>query len=41
LDASKRTHKVGTVETIIASRYEYDHIGRKLATFKNINSQVL
>jgi len=39
LEASKRTHKVGTVETIIASRYEYDHMGRKLATFEKINNQ--
>ncbi|MDQ0966809.1 RHS repeat-associated protein [Flavobacterium sp. W4I14] len=39
LEASKRTHTVGTVETIIASRYEYDHMGRKLATFEKINNQ--
>ncbi|SES26626.1 hypothetical protein [Pedobacter rhizosphaerae] len=25
--------------TIIANRYEYDHVGRKIATFENINSQ--
>ena len=39
LDESKRTHKVGLVETIIADRYQYDHMGRKIATFENINKQ--
>ena len=39
LEKSKRTHTVGGVETTIASRYEYDHMGRKLATFEKINSQ--
>ncbi|NMN37178.1 DUF6443 domain-containing protein [Pedobacter sp. SG918] len=39
LEKSKRTHTVGGVETTIASRYEYDHMGRKLATFENINNQ--
>ncbi|MBB6238787.1 RHS repeat-associated protein [Pedobacter sp. AK013] len=39
LEKSKRTHKVGGVETIIANRYEYDHMGRKIAAFENINNQ--
>ncbi|KIA89495.1 hypothetical protein OC25_25355, partial [Pedobacter kyungheensis] len=39
LKASTRTHTVGGVVTTIANRYEYDHAGRKLATFENINNQ--
>jgi len=39
LEESKRTHKVGAVETTIANRYQYDHMGRKLATFEEINNQ--
>jgi RHS repeat-associated protein len=39
LDASTRTHIANGTTTIIASRYEYDHVGRKLATKKSINGQ--
>ncbi|KIA95220.1 hypothetical protein OC25_07870 [Pedobacter kyungheensis] len=39
LKASTRTHTVGGVVTTIANRYEYDHAGRKVATFENINNQ--
>ncbi|MBB6240340.1 RHS repeat-associated protein, partial [Pedobacter sp. AK013] len=39
LKASIRTHTVGGAVTTIANRYEYDHMGRKLATFENINNQ--
>ncbi|KIA92321.1 hypothetical protein OC25_16675 [Pedobacter kyungheensis] len=39
LKASTRTHTVAGVVTTIANRYEYDHAGRKLATFENINNQ--
>ncbi|MCX2496398.1 DUF6443 domain-containing protein, partial [Pedobacter sp. PF22-3] len=39
LKASTRTHTVGSKVTTIANRYEYDHVGRKIATFENINNQ--
>ncbi|MCX2496416.1 DUF6443 domain-containing protein, partial [Pedobacter sp. PF22-3] len=39
LKASTRTHTVGSTVTTIANRYEYDHVGRKIATFENINNQ--
>ncbi|MBB6236402.1 RHS repeat-associated protein [Pedobacter sp. AK013] len=39
LKASTRTHTVGGTVTTIANRYEYDHVGRKIATFENINNQ--
>ncbi|MDQ0636544.1 RHS repeat-associated protein [Pedobacter sp. W3I1] len=39
LTASTRTHTANGVETAIDNRYEYDHMGRKIATFENINSQ--
>ncbi|MEH3111711.1 DUF6443 domain-containing protein [Pedobacter terrae] len=39
LNASTRTHTVGSTVTTIANRYEYDHLGRKIATFENINNQ--
>ncbi|MDQ0639308.1 RHS repeat-associated protein [Pedobacter sp. W3I1] len=37
LTASIRTHVANGVTTVIANRYEYDHMGRKLATMKSIN----
>ncbi|MBB6240541.1 hypothetical protein HDC90_005224, partial [Pedobacter sp. AK013] len=39
LKASIRTHTVGGAVTTIANRYEYDHAGRKIATFENINDK--
>jgi RHS repeat-associated protein len=39
LTASTRTHTANGATTTIANRYEYDHMGRKIATFENINSQ--
>ncbi|MEH3112274.1 DUF6443 domain-containing protein [Pedobacter terrae] len=39
LKASKRTHTLGGTVTTIANRYEYDHVGRKIATFENINGK--
>ncbi|MBO9675256.1 MAG: RHS repeat-associated core domain-containing protein [Sphingobacteriaceae bacterium] len=39
LKASTRTHTVGGAVTTIANRYEYDHAGRKIATFENINDK--
>ena len=39
LKASTRTHTVGSTVTTIANRYEYDHAGRKIATFENINNK--
>ncbi|TKC05249.1 DUF6443 domain-containing protein [Pedobacter frigoris] len=39
LISSTRTHVVGGATTTIASRYEYDHMGRKKATFESINGQ--
>jgi hypothetical protein len=39
LKASTRTHTVGSTVTTIANRYEYDHVGRKIATIENINGQ--
>ena len=38
LKASIRKHTAGSKITTIASRYEYDHVGRKLATIEQINS---
>jgi RHS repeat-associated protein len=37
LIASNRTNVASGVSTTIATRNEYDHMGRKLATFKSIN----
>ncbi|PTT02576.1 sugar-binding protein [Pedobacter sp. HMWF019] len=37
LISSNRTHKVNSVTTIIANRFEYDHMGRKKATMVSIN----
>ena len=39
LAASIRTHTANGAVTTIANRYEYDHMGRKIAAFENINSQ--
>jgi RHS repeat-associated protein len=39
LTASTRTHTAGGATTTVANRYEYDHMGRKIAAFENINSQ--
>ena len=39
LKASTRTHTMGSTVTTIANRYEYDHAGRKIATFENINDK--
>jgi len=39
LTASTRTHTAGSSTTTIANRFEYDHMGRKIATFENINNQ--
>ncbi|CAH0313175.1 tRNA nuclease WapA [Pedobacter sp. Bi36] len=39
LTASTRTHTANGTATTIGNRYEYDHMGRKIATFENINSQ--
>lgn len=38
LTASNRIHHAGAAVTTIANRYEYDHMGRKLATFEAINN---
>lgn len=38
--SSTRVHNPATgAATTIANRYEYDHVGRKLATFQRINTQ--
>jgi len=37
LKASKRTHVGNGVTTTIATRYDLDHMGRKLATWESIN----
>jgi len=39
LTASTRTHTAGSSTTTIANRFEYDHMGRKIASFENINNQ--
>jgi len=39
IDTTIRTHTVGGVITSIVNRYQYDHAGRKVATFENINNQ--
>jgi RHS repeat-associated protein len=39
LTYSSRVHKVGAAITTIATRYEYDHMGRKKATIESINGQ--
>lgn len=39
LTASTRTHTANGVSTSIATRYEYDHMGRKRATFEDINNK--
>ncbi|WP_443946647.1 DUF6443 domain-containing protein [Pedobacter sp. AW1-32] len=38
LTNSVRTHVANGATTTIANRYEYDHAGRKLATFEKINA---
>jgi RHS repeat-associated protein len=38
LTASTRNHHAGTALTTIATRHEYDHMGRKKASFESINS---
>jgi RHS repeat-associated protein len=38
LTTTTRIHHVGATTTTIANRYEYDHMGRKLATFEKINA---
>jgi RHS repeat-associated protein len=37
--ASNRNHHAGTVLTTIATRHEYDHMGRKKASFESINGK--
>jgi len=37
LTASTRTHTAGSATTTVATRYEYDHMGRKKATMESIN----
>jgi RHS repeat-associated protein len=37
--SSIRTHTVSSTVTTLASRYEYDHIGRKLKSYQKINTQ--
>ncbi len=39
LTSSLRVHHTTSGDTRIANRYEYDHIGRKLASFENINDK--
>jgi len=39
LTNATRTHSASGVITAIANRYEYDHMGRKLATMQRINTQ--
>lgn len=39
LKASIRSHIANGSTTIIANRFEYDHVGRKIASFSKINSQ--
>jgi len=42
LTASTRQHtKSSSTETIVATSYQYDHIGRKIATLQKINNQAL
>lgn len=38
LTASIRKHKLNATVTTVATRYEYDHMGRKKAVFEKINS---
>lgn len=38
LKASIRKHTTGSTVTTIANKYEYDHMGRKLATLEQINT---
>lgn len=38
LKASSRKHTTGSTVTTIANKYEYDHMGRKLATLEQINT---
>lgn len=38
LKASTRKHTTGSTVTTIANKYEYDHMGRKLATLEQINT---
>ncbi|WP_205942139.1 hypothetical protein, partial [Pseudomonas viridiflava] len=39
LISSTRIHHANGVATTIADRYEYDHVGRPIATFQKINDQ--
>ncbi|WP_199140120.1 DUF6443 domain-containing protein [Pedobacter sp. ASV12] len=39
LTASIRTHDASSITTIIANTYTYDHVGRKVLSTENINSQ--
>ncbi|MFC1226726.1 DUF6443 domain-containing protein [Pedobacter sp. BG31] len=39
LESNSRRNTVNGITTIIAERYEYDHMGRKIATFENINNK--
>jgi RHS repeat-associated protein len=39
LTASTRTHMVSSTTTTIANSFVYDHMGRKISTKENINSQ--
>lgn len=39
LTSSTRSHTTGSNTTMIANRYFYDHMGRKIATLENINNQ--
>ncbi|MBB2145786.1 RHS repeat-associated core domain-containing protein [Pedobacter sp. LMG 31464] len=39
LTASTRTHTANSVTTTIANTFTYDHMGRKISTKENINSQ--
>ncbi|RZJ91406.1 MAG: hypothetical protein EOO20_05110 [Chryseobacterium sp.] len=39
LISSTRLHHTNAGNTKIATRYDYDHLGRKLATFESINDQ--
>jgi len=42
LTASTRQHtKSGSAETTVTTSYQYDHIGRKIATLQKINNQAL
>ncbi|SDH45081.1 hypothetical protein SAMN05421827_1255 [Pedobacter terrae] len=40
LTKSTLTHQLNNNKTTIANRYEYDHVGRRIANFQRINEQV-